>query len=165
MKRSVNFAAVAWTLTGSLALGGSQAWAHGKSGAGIEVPSQESEVVQRLHQANESEVKLGQLAQQKAQSPAVKDFAKMIVEDHQKADQQLQQLAKAKGWRLSNPKPLNAAERAVMDADKAEQQKLQKLEGRAFEQAYTALMVADHDLNITKAALAGQEFRGSELGN
>jgi hypothetical protein len=59
---------------------------------------------------------------------------------------------------------MNATERAVMEADEAEIKKLEKLEGRAFEQAYLAHMVEDHDRDITRAALAVAEFRGSELG-
>jgi putative membrane protein len=164
MNRSLNIAVVAVGLTGPM-MAVSQTWAETKSNAGIEIPQQENEFAQRLHAANQSEVKLGQLAQQKAQSDSVKDVAKMIVDDHQKADAQLQQLAKKEGWKLKEPKPLNATERAVIDADHAQMKELQKLDGRAFEQAYLAHMVADHDMNITKAALAAKAYGGSELGN
>jgi predicted outer membrane protein len=44
---------------------------------------------------NKAEVELGQFAQQKAQSPEVKEFAQMLVKDHTQAIQKLQALAGA----------------------------------------------------------------------
>jgi predicted outer membrane protein len=46
---------------------------------------------------NQAEVELSQFAQQKAQSPEVKEFAQMLVKDHQQAIQKLQALAGAQG--------------------------------------------------------------------
>jgi putative membrane protein len=164
MNRSLTVAAVVLSLS-SPVIAGSQSGTAASSKLGIDIPEQEKEFAQRLHYSNENEVKLGLLAQRKAQSGPVKELAMMIAADHQKADEQLNQLAKSKGWKLNEPKPMNATERAVMEADEAEMKKLEKLEGRAFEQAYLAHMVVDHDMDITKAALAVGEFRGSELGS
>lgn len=46
---------------------------------------------------NQSEVELSQFAKQQAQSPEVKKFAQMMVQDHQKMIQQLEQLAGTQG--------------------------------------------------------------------
>jgi predicted outer membrane protein len=46
---------------------------------------------------NKAEVELGQFAQQKAQNPEVKEFAQMLVKDHQQAIQKLQALAGTQG--------------------------------------------------------------------
>ena len=46
---------------------------------------------------NKAEVELSQFAQQQAQNPEVKEFAQMLVKDHQQAIQKLQALAGAQG--------------------------------------------------------------------
>jgi len=70
------------------------------------------DVLQSLHKANQDEINAGKLAQQKANDPAVKDFAKMLVDDHTKADQQVTDVAKRANVTLggnesqpSNPAP------------------------------------------------------------
>jgi len=46
---------------------------------------------------NQAEVELGEFAQQQSQSPQVKEFAQMVVQDHGKLVQQLKQLAGTQG--------------------------------------------------------------------
>ena len=46
---------------------------------------------------NKAEVELSQFAQQQAQNPEVKEFAQMLIKDHQQAIQKLQALAGAQG--------------------------------------------------------------------
>jgi putative membrane protein len=67
----------------------SQSGKSASSKVGVDIPPQEKEFAQRLHRGNENEVKLGQLAQQKAQSGPVKELGMMITTDHQRADEQL----------------------------------------------------------------------------
>ena len=52
-----------------------------------------------LLQKNKAEVELGQIAQQQAQNPQVKQFAQMMVQDHQQVVQKLQPLAGMHGAR------------------------------------------------------------------
>jgi len=54
---------------------------------------------------NKAEVELSQFAQQKAQSPEVKEFAQMLVKDHQQAIQKLQALAGAEGANRISQRP------------------------------------------------------------
>src|SRR5436190_15698463 len=54
---------------------------------------------------NMEEIKLSQAAQQQAQSEDVKRFAQMLVQDHQKSDQQLKQLAQSKGVDIPSDLP------------------------------------------------------------
>jgi predicted outer membrane protein len=65
-------------------------------------PGAQQEPLQRflascLLQKNKAEVDLGQLAQQQAQNPEVKEFAQRMVQDHQQLVQQLQPLAGTQG--------------------------------------------------------------------
>src|SRR5436309_3153202 len=57
--------------------------------------SADSDVFARIHQANLNEIELGLLGLQKASSADVKDYAQMLLQDHQLADQKLVQTALA----------------------------------------------------------------------
>lgn len=82
-----------------------------------------------------AEVKLGQLASEKASNPEVKQFAQRLVQDHTKANTQLKQIAQAEGVRVEDD--LESKHRKVHD-------RLSKLSGEAFDRAYMDFMVEDH---------------------
>jgi putative membrane protein len=85
------------------------------------------------------EVQLGQLAAEKASSDEVKQLAQRIMEDHQQANQRLQNIANAK--HIDVPSQL----------DQQHQQKisqLQNLSGARFDKAYVHQMVQDHTKDI-----------------
>src|SRR6185312_511389 len=90
-------------------------------------------------QGGEAEVQLGQLAQQKAESPDVKAFGQRMVDDHTKANDQLKQVASQKGVTL--PSQPDAK-------DKAEKARLEKMSGAQFDKAYINYMVADHKKDV-----------------
>jgi putative membrane protein len=98
-----------------------------------------------------AEVEMGKLAQQKAASDQVKQFATHMVDDHSKANDELKQVASGKGITLpSEP-----------DAEhKSKMAKLQKLSGAEFDRAYMDEMVADHKKDVAefqKQAKSGQD--------
>lgn len=88
-----------------------------------------------------AEVKLGQLAQQKASDTAVKSFGEQMVTDHSKANDELKTLASSKG--LTLPSDMSAKEKADYD-------RLSKLSGAAFDKAYMQMMVADHRTDVNE---------------
>lgn len=51
-------------------------------------------------QGNQAEIALGQLALQKAESAEVKQFGAKMIQDHQQANQEVQQLASKEGVQL-----------------------------------------------------------------
>jgi putative membrane protein len=82
-----------------------------------------------------AEVELGNLAQQKAQNEAVKDFGRRMVEDHKQANDRLISLAKAAG--IAVPDKLDQEHQAMRD-------RLQAMNGTEFDLAYLQGQVADH---------------------
>jgi putative membrane protein len=88
-----------------------------------------------------AEVELGKLAQQRAASDAVKKFAKRMVDDHSKANEELKTIAVNKGVTL--PAGLNAKDQATMD-------RLSKLNGPEFDRAYMDDMVRDHRTDVAE---------------
>ena len=85
------------------------------------------------------EVELGNLAKQKASSNDVKQFGERMVTDHEKADDQLKQVAQQKSVTL--PTALDAKHKATVD-------RLSKLSGDAFDKAYMKEMVSDHRQDV-----------------
>ena len=86
-------------------------------------------------QGGMAEVQLGQLAQQRAASSAVKQFGLRMVQDHTQANNQLLQLSTQKGVTL--PPELDARHAAVRE-------QLSQLSGSSFDQAYMNAMIQDH---------------------
>lgn len=86
-----------------------------------------------------AEVQLGQLAQQNGQSQDVKNFGQKMVTDHTRANDELKQVASQQGVTLPTD---------VSGKDKAEYDRLSKLNGDAFDKAYARMMVSDHRKDV-----------------
>jgi putative membrane protein len=82
-----------------------------------------------------AEVKLGQLALDKGSSDAVKTFGRKMVDDHTKANSELQ--AAAAKANFAFPTTVKPSDQATCD-------RLSKLNGAAFDRAYARYMVQDH---------------------
>ena len=88
-----------------------------------------------------AEVKLGELAQEKASSAAVKEFGKRMVNDHTKAGEKLKETARSEN--ISLPTELKASDQAAYD-------RLAKLSGTEFDRAYMQMMVKDHEEDVAE---------------
>ena len=82
-----------------------------------------------------AEVELGRLASQNASSPDVKRFAQRMVDDHSKAADELKGLASKRDVALATK---------LDDEHRAVHQKLARLKGATFDQAYMAHMATAH---------------------
>lgn len=82
-----------------------------------------------------AEVELGKLAQQKAMRGEVKEFATRMVEDHSKANAELEKIAAANNVQI--PNDVDKKTRKEMD-------RLGKLVGGDFDREYMKHMVSDH---------------------
>jgi putative membrane protein len=90
-------------------------------------------------QGNLAEVQMGQLAQQKGQSDAVKSYGQMLVTDHSANNERAKQLADQN--EITAPGEPSAKQKAAYD-------KLNKLSGAAFDRRFTKMMVMDHKKDI-----------------
>jgi putative membrane protein len=98
------------------------------------------EILSKLHQSNLKEVEAGKLAQDKAQSKAVRDYGKMLVTDHQAADKKVVALAK----QLKVELPETAGPDARLD-------EVKQATGAAFDQKFVQAMVEDHRQDVDEA--------------
>jgi putative membrane protein len=110
--------------------------------------------VEEAAQGGLAEVQLGTLAAQKATHPDVKQFAQRMVDDHSKANSELQQLAATKG--VTVPTAIDAKTRR-------EQEKLQGLSGDRFDREYMEHMVSDHKQDVKEFRKASESAKDPQI--
>jgi putative membrane protein len=112
-----------------------------------QVNSSDRTFLDKAAQGGLAQVQLGQLAEQKASSQAVKNFGQRMVTDHSQANEKLMGIASADGVTL--PTSLDAKDQALYD-------RLSGLSGDAFDRAYMRAMVNDHKQDIVEFQRASQ---------
>lgn len=163
------------TLTVSVALALGSGWAvaqtaggtAGSSTPGSTAPSAKSDsgAKQKLSHADKEfiedaakggmfEVQSGQLAEKKASDEAVKSFAQRIVQDHTKANDELQQIAQSKGVKMPDKEKW---------MERHEMSKLQKLNGAEFDREYAQRSVKDHQKDIKEFEKAASKVKDPDL--
>ena len=101
-----------------------------------------------------AEVDLGKLAAGNGSSADVKQFGQRMVDDHGKGNDELKSWAAQKGVTL--PAALNAKH-------KAEHARLEKMTGSAFDRAYMAAMVADHNQDVAEFQRESKAAKDADL--
>jgi putative membrane protein len=101
----------------------------------------DSQFVMTAAEGGIMEVELGRLAQQKASNAEVKEFASRMVTDHSKANDELKSIAGGKNITLPTEEKVKQKHQGMIA-------KLEKLEGAAFDRAYMADMVKDHNKDV-----------------
>ena len=106
-------------------------------GAALAGPDQT--FLKKALEGDNSEVALGQMAQQHGASPAVRDFGQMLHDDHT--------AAKAKALAVAQQHGVADTSEMAPEA-KAEAKKLEGLSGAAFDREFARYMVKDHTKDI-----------------
>jgi putative membrane protein len=101
--------------------------ASGISGAAGKLSKSDQEMMQKIAQANIAEIETAKLAQEKSQNEEVRSFAKKMVDDHTKAQNELEQIAQSKSVSLPT-KPDKKHQMAM--------KKLNNLSGAEFDKQY-----------------------------
>jgi putative membrane protein len=97
--------------------------------------AQDKLFVRQAMLGNQAEVELGQLASKKGTSAPVREFAKRMVDDHNKSADQLRSLARGVNGNVS--KQLDPEHQTIRE-------KLQKTASKDFDVAYIGSMIQDH---------------------
>jgi len=100
------------------------------------------------------EVELGRMVMQKASSQQVKDFGKMMVEDHTKSNQELKALAAQKNITIPT---------AVGEEHQEHINQLAGKSGTEFDEEYMQLMTKDHQEDIDHFSEAAQEAQDADI--
>lgn len=100
------------------------------------------------------EVQLGNLAQTNASSPKIKEFGKMMSDDHSKANEELKALAARKN--ISLPAALG-------EGKQKDYNDLAAKKGADFDKAYADYMVSDHKEDIDKYQKEAEKGKDPEI--
>jgi putative membrane protein len=103
-------------------------------------------VMQKVHQANQQELEMAQMALDKAQSPRVKAYAKKLVSDHTAADKQLLAYADKKKIDRSELQVASTPTEAAKAGDP--HAKLNTSSGAEFDRDFVTVMIDEHDKAI-----------------
>jgi len=125
-----------------------------KAGTSASVPAADKAFAEKAAIGGMAEVQMGKMAQQKGSSDQVKQFGGRMVDDHSKANDELKQIASAKGIAL--PTDLDAKHKSKMD-------KMEKLSGAQFDRAYMDDMVADHKEDVAEFKKQASSGKDSDL--
>src|SRR5262249_24756036 len=101
-----------------------------------------------------AEGEFGTLALQKASSDWGKQFGQRMGDDHRKAGEELKQIAQEKN--ITPPTAISAK-------DKAEQARLSKLSGEAFDRAYMQTMLDEHRNNVNDVRTEAKTGKDPEV--
>jgi putative membrane protein len=123
--------------------------AHATSGQ----PGDDQHFVMEAANAGMAEVELGKLATTNAGTDEVKKFGQRMADDHTKASDELKTLAQSKNIMLPT----------IDSKHKATHDRLVKLSGAQFDQAYMRAMVADHRQAVALFRKESQAGKDSDV--
>jgi putative membrane protein len=103
---------------------------------------------------DKTEIEIGKLAQQKGISQSVKDFGKMLVEDHTKSLEQVNVFAKKQNVTLPT---------TITDMGKDEYEKLNKKSGADFDKKFADMMVEGHKKAIDVMTKISEKDSNQEI--
>jgi putative membrane protein len=140
MKRMVWATAVAGALAWSgMAQAQGAGQAQGQAGGQGQVTDRLRDALQKLHATNQAEIQLARAAQNQARSEEVKQFARRMVQEHQKGDRQLQDAAQRLGLQLQG----DTYQETLQDL-REKAQDLQQQKGAEFDRRFMRQMVDAH---------------------
>jgi len=90
-------------------------------------------------QGGRAEVELGKLAQTKSKNPDIKKFGQMLVQDHSKANTDMEALGKKKNFNLP----------AGLGSHQSTLDKLNGMSGDDFDREFVNNMVSDHEKDVS----------------
>ncbi|HEX8107479.1 MAG TPA: DUF4142 domain-containing protein [Kofleriaceae bacterium] len=123
-----------------------------------------SEAFSVLHAVSQWSTKMSEMADKKAKSDLVKDYARAMAAANANADTKLRSIAEKKGVTIAPLNPQTEEGKSLLDRIKAETVLLGSLEGDAFDKEYMTLVTNTqqsviHLLETTKASAEDPEIK------
>ena len=126
----------------------------GASAKAAALSAEEQQFIKKAAAGGLAEVKLSELANDRASDAKVKDFAKQMVTDHTNANNDLKPIAEA--HKITVPTMLQGESEVAY-------KHLDKLLGKKFDSAYIKVMVSDHDKTVAAFEEASSKVKDPDL--
>jgi putative membrane protein len=110
--------------------------------------------VDKVADANKTEIQLAKIALDNAKEQKVKDFANRMIADHGKASDELKPIAQE--MNVPVPQKVSAEHQQTID-------KLSKLKGAEFDKAYSNAMIDDHQKVVALFEKAEKDVQNADL--
>ena len=119
--------------------------------------------IAKVHQANQKEIEVAQMALDKAESSRVKSYARKLLNDHQAADKKLMAYVDRKNLDRSKVEAMSTGGTTPGSTDA--HSRLQNLSGADFDREFVNVMLDEHDKAIdmvksARDAATDRELRG-----
>jgi len=124
----------------------------GKGGATEKID--DAKFVMKASMSDMTEIMTGKLAEQNAQSPAVKEFARHMIQDHTKSSQELMQIVQKSGHQPA--KQLDQEHQQMAS-------KLKDLKGQDFDKMYMQMQVMAHQKAVALFKSESQNAQDQQL--
>lgn len=122
--------------------------------AADQLSAQDRQFMKQAAISGMSEVKMGELASEKAESEGVQEFASHMVEDHSQANEELMGLAAETG--IEPPQELDAEHKQKME-------RLSQLSGQEFDRAYIQAQLEGHQKMVDLFQQQSEQGQNPEL--
>jgi putative membrane protein len=122
------------------------------------------EVIARIREMNEIELRTGQMAQVRAGTSEVRRYGRLLVADHASADRRLVDYAARKlGMQRGPREEMPPVDRDLMAEHVAETERLATLSGAEFDNAFLRMMVSDHQSAVSLLEIARETVDDPDL--
>ncbi len=128
-----------------------------KTGQPAKIKRALSDDLERLHATNLAEIAMGQMGEQQAQTPEVKEYARKLVDDHKQLDERVTSEASTLGVNLEG----KAFEKAQKDSQKS-MKMLEGKSGMTFDKEFMSMAVKDHQKDEKAVQKAAKEARNEK---
>ena len=122
----------------------------------------ELQLVAHVHGVNQMEIDLGKLAEKRGSTAAVKDYGKMLVNDHGANDKDLKALAKKHDQKIPKETLSDADKTEMKDMDSAVK-RLKAMKGADFDREFLNMMIQGHEKELVRADTAVAMIQDSDL--
>lgn len=111
--------------------------------------NERKDFIKKARQTNLTEIRAGEIAQNKAQSAEVKQFGETLVTDHRNANQQLERITRQQQQGQQNQQEdQNQQQNTLDDKHKQKIDNLREIKNQKFDQEFLDMMVEDHEKTI-----------------
>lgn len=132
--------------------GGAKSAEGGAQGSGEKID--DAKFVMKASQSDLAEIQMSKLAEQNAQSPAVKEFARKMVEDHTKSSQELMQIVQKSG---------HTPAKEIGEEHQQMATKLKDMKGQDFDRQYMMGQLKAHKMAIQLFQSAAQNAQDQQI--